>query len=69
MELGKVTGEYKGEVFEIRLGKGGGQTKVFSNGKDISSKILAIDIRIRPNELTRIFLEIFDDQPKESEKS
>ena len=56
-----ITGIYKDKLIEVQIGKSGCESKVFVDGKNVSEKCLGIYIKIKPGELTRIFLEFGND--------
>ncbi len=52
-----ITGIYKDKWIEIQIGNTGETSKVLVDGKDVSDKCLGAYIKIKPGELTRVFLE------------
>ena len=51
-----VTGIYKDKLIEIQIGETGETSKILIDGKDVSNKCLGAYIKIKPGELTRVFL-------------
>jgi len=52
-----VKGIYKDKLIEIQIGETGCKSKILINGKDVSERCLGVYIKIKPGELTRVFLE------------